>query len=252
MLVSVAMLFAFSVVILSAIVNPDLLNDNKKDVIAYLKLILMVSIPLLFDILYAVQANIMDNSLIEKIIVGTGIICKVEGGVDGDEATENAEEKCKSGGNGGQVIVGTLISSVVVPVYDTMDIDEDVQKSYNTMIVEDVKHIENIAEHINATTDNDNAGWFAGTDTNYALDFNGLLAIVCGLGCVYILVICSLDIAVRVFKLEFMELTAPISIVGYIATGDEKKIKETQNPFVKRIVEAVITFVAPKSNFAAC
>lgn len=143
MLVSVAMLFAFSVVILSAIVNPNLLNDNKKDVIAYLKLILMVSIPLLFDILYAVQVNIMDNSLIEKIIVGTGIC-----GVDGDEATENAEEKCKSGGNGGQVIVGTLISSVVVPVYDTMDIDEDVQKSYNTMVVEELsilKTLQNIS-----------------------------------------------------------------------------------------------------------
>ncbi len=148
MLVSVAMLFAFSVVILSAIVNPDLLNDNKKDVIVYLKLILMVSIPLLFDILYAVQANIMDNSLIEKIIVGTGISCKVEGGVDGDEATENAEEKCKSGGNGGQVIVSTLILSVVVPVYDTMDIDEDVQKSYNTMVVEELsilKTLQNIS-----------------------------------------------------------------------------------------------------------
>ncbi len=73
-----------------------------------------------------------------------------------------------------------------------------------------------------------------------------------------------MNIAVRVFKLEFMELTAPIFIVGYIAAVDEKKIKETQNPFVKRIiaggivfliptiVEAVITFVAPKSIFAAC
>ena len=49
-----------------------------------------------------------------------------------------------------------------------------------------------------------------------------------------------------------------------VIAGDEKKIKEAQKPFVKRIiaavivfliptiVEAVITFAAPKSNFAAC
>ncbi len=226
-LVSVVMLFAFSVVILSAIVNPDLLGDNKKGVTALFKrsilaLVMMVAVPLLFDILYAVQANIMDNSLIEKIIVGTGISCQVDGGVEGDEATENAEEKCKSGGNGGQVIAGTLISSVVVPVDDgTIQVDEDVQESYNAMIAEDIKHIGNFAEHINTTTDNENAGWIAGADTKYAFDFNGLLAIVCGLGCVYILVIYSMDVAVRVFKLAFMELTAPISIVGYIAAGDK-------------------------------
>lgn len=226
-LVSVVMLFAFSVVILSAIVNPDLLGDNKKGVTALFKrsilaLVMMVAVPLLFDILYAVQANIMDNSLIEKIIVGTGISCQVDGGVEGDEATENAEEKCKSGGNGGQVIAGTLISSVVVPVDDgTIQVDEDVQESYNAMIAEDIKHIGNFAEHINTTTDNKNAGWIAGADTKYAFDFNGLLAIVCGLGCVYILVIYSMDVAVRVFKLAFMELTAPISIVGYIAAGDK-------------------------------
>ena len=226
-LVSVVMLFAFSVVILSAIVNPDLLGDNKKGVTALFKrsilaLVMMVAVPLLFDILYAVQANIMDNSLIEKIIVGTGISCQVENGTEGDPETEKLEEKCKSGGNGGQVIAGTLISSVVVPVDDdTIKVDEDVQESYNAMIAEDIKHIGNFAEHINTTTDNKNAGWIAGADTKYAFDFNGLLAIVCGLGCVYILVIYSMDVAVRVFKLAFMELTAPISIVGYIAAGDK-------------------------------
>ena len=57
MLVSVVMLFAFSVVILSAIVNPDLLGDNKKGVTALFKrsilaLVMMVAVPLLFDILY--------------------------------------------------------------------------------------------------------------------------------------------------------------------------------------------------------
>ena len=233
-LVSVVMLFAFSVVILSAIVNPDLLSDNKKGVTALFKrsilaLFLMVLVPFMFNILYKLQSNIMDNSLIEKIIVGTNISCQQDESESADDSTtddtsdtvDESESKCKSGGNGGQVIAGTLISALVYPIEDNINVDEDVQKSYEAMIVEDIKHIGNFAEHINATTDGEDAGWLAGSDTNYAFVFNGLLAIVCGLGCVYILVIFSLDVAVRVFKLAFMELTAPISIVGYIAAGNK-------------------------------
>lgn len=233
-LVSVVMLFAFSVVILSAIVNPDLLSDNKKGVTALFKrsilaLFLMVLVPFMFNILYKLQSNIMDNSLIEKIIVGTNISCQQDESESADDSTtddtsdtvDESESKCKSGGNGGQVIAGTLISALVYPIEDNINVDEDVQESYEAMIAEDIKHIGNFAEHINATTDGEDAGWLAGSDTNYAFVFNGLLAIVCGLGCVYILVIFSLDVAVRVFKLAFMELTAPISIVGYIAAGNK-------------------------------
>lgn len=219
-LVSVVMLFAFSVVILSAIVNPDLLNDNKKGVTALFKraiiaLVLMVSIPFMFNMLYKTQENIMDNSLIEKIIIGSSISCQES------ESTDDSESKCQAGGNGGQVIAGTLLQAVLYPVADDIKVDEDVSEIYANTIVENIDYMGKLAGHINATTDGGDEGWFADEDTNYAFKFNGLLAIVCGLACVYILVIFSMDIAVRVFKLAFMELTAPISIVGYIAAGNK-------------------------------
>lgn len=219
-LVSVVMLFAFSVVILSAIVNPDLLNDNKKGVTALFKraiiaLVLMVSIPFMFSMLYKAQENIMDNSLIEKIIIGSSISCQES------ESTDDSESKCQAGGNGGQVIAGTLLQAVLYPVADDIKVDEDVSEIYTNTIVENIDYMGKLAGHINATTDGGDEGWFADEDTNYAFKFNGLLAIVCGLACVYILVIFSMDIAVRVFKLAFMELTAPISIVGYIAAGNK-------------------------------
>lgn len=219
-LVSVVMLFAFSVVILSAIVNPDLLNDNKKGVTALFKraiiaLVLMVSIPFMFNMLYKAQENIMDNSLIEKIIIGSSISCQES------ESTDDSESKCQAGGNGGQVIAGTLLQAVLYPVADDIKVDEDVSEIYTNTIVENIDYMGKLAGHINATTDGGDEGWYADEDTNYAFKFNGLLAIVCGLACVYILVIFSMDIAVRVFKLAFMELTAPISIVGYIAAGNK-------------------------------
>lgn len=231
-LVSVVMLFAFSVVILSAIVNPDLLNDNKKGVTALFKrsiiaLFLMVLVPFMFNVLYKVQENIMDNSLIEKIIVGTNVSCQPsdsdtsDSDTTSDEPEDYSQSKCRAGGNGGQVIAGTLLQSVLYPVGDDIDIDEEVGDLYANTILKNIDWLGKLASHINATTDGGDEGWFADSDTNYAFKFNGLLAIVCGLGCVYILIIYSIDIAVRVFKLAFMELTAPISIVGYIAAGNK-------------------------------
>lgn len=220
-LVSVVMLFAFSVTILSAIVNPDLLSDGKKGVKAVFKraiiaLMLIVVIPFAFDELYKIQETIMKNSLIEKIVVGIEYNCN-----------SSDKSKCEAGGNGGQVIAGTLMSAVLYPDDEMADADGNVNVSvsvseyYSKMIAEDLpKYIGAVAKNINATDINpENAN--ISNDEAYAFKFNGLIAIVVGLVTVYILVIFAIDVAVRVFKMAFMELTAPISIVSYVAAGDK-------------------------------
>lgn len=220
-LVSVVMLFAFSVTILSAIVNPDLLSDGKKGVKAVFKraiiaLMLIVVIPFAFDELYKIQETIMKNSLIEKIVVGIEYNCN-----------SSDKSKCEAGGNGGQVIAGTLMSAVLYPDDEMADADGNVNvpvsvsEYYSKMIAEDLpKYIGAVAKNINATAINpENAN--ISNDEAYAFKFNGLIAIVVGLVTVYILVIFAIDVAVRVFKMAFMELTAPISIVSYVAAGDK-------------------------------
>ena len=219
-LVSVVMLFAFSVTILSAIVNPDLLTDGKKGVTAMFKraiiaLLLMVVVPFGFDELYVIQDSVMSNSLIEKIVVGINYSCESSDGSD-----------CEVGGNGGQVIAGTLISSVLHPEEKymnddgTLSVEADVSESYRKMVAEDISYLGAVAKNINVTVDDVN-GKDVTDDDPYAFHFDGLIAIVVGLATVYILVLFSIDVAVRVFKLAFMELTAPISIVSYIAAGDK-------------------------------
>ena len=137
-LVSVVMLFAFSVTILSAIVNPDLLSDGKKGVKAVFKraiiaLMLIVVIPFAFDELYKIQETIMKNSLIEKIVVGIEYNCN-----------SSDKSKCEAGGNGGQVIAGTLMSAVLYPDDEMADADGNVNVSvsvseyYSKMIAEDL------------------------------------------------------------------------------------------------------------------
>ena len=217
-LVSVVMLFAFSVTILSAIVNPDLLNDSKKGVAAAFKraiigLALMVVIPFIFDEIYVVQKNIMDNSLIEKIIVGADFRCD----------NNNEDAKCK-GGNGGQVIAGNLISAVLYPDVndgETVQISENISEKYEKMITTNIEYISAVAKHINVTNEGGNSLHSDFNDEDYAFNWDGLVAIIAGGATCYILLLFAIDMAIRVFKLAFLELTAPISIVAYMAKGDE-------------------------------
>ena len=242
-LVSVVMLFAFSVTILSAIVNPDLLSDKKKGVAAIFKrsiigLVLIVVIPFAFDEMYKIQENVMDNNLIEKIIVGSDFQCR-----------EGEEGECEKGGNGGQVIAGNLISSVLYPIDNEVEISEDLNESYSDMVRKDIKNIGIIAKNINITTDGDTKNWGKFDDDNYAFQFDGLIAIVAGIATCYILLLYAIDMAVRVFKLTFLELTAPISIVAYMASGEKvlnswgKEVMKTfLDVFVRIAVMAIYLF----------
>lgn len=235
-LVSVVMLFAFSITILSAIVNPDLLNDSKKGVAAAFKraiigLALMVVIPFIFDEIYDAQKNIMDNSLIEKIIVGADFRC------DQDE-----DGNCKVGGNGGQVIAGNLISSVLYPVEDNVQISENISDKYEKMITTDIRYIGAVSKHINVTTEGDNAYHSDFDDDDYAFNWDGLVAIIAGFATCYILLLFAIDMAIRVFKLAFLELTAPISIVAYMASGD-KTLKSWAGQVLKTFLD-VFTRIA--------
>lgn len=236
-LVSVVMLFAFSVTILSAIVNPDLLNDSKKGVAAAFKraiigLALMVVIPFAFDEIYAVQKNIMDNSLIEKIIVGADFRCD-----------QNEEGNCTTGGNGGQVIAGNLISSVLYPVTDNVQISENISEKYEKMITTDIRYIGAVAKHINVTTEGDNAYRSDFDDDDYAFNWDGLVAIIAGGATCYILLLFAIDMAIRVFKLAFLELTAPISIVAYMASGD-KILKSWGQEVLKTFLDVFVRIAA--------
>lgn len=224
-LISVIMLFAFSANILAAITNPDLLTDKKKGVAALFKraiigLVLIVIIPFAFDEAYVIQEQVVGNNLIEKIIVG---INYTEGGST----------------NAGQVIAGSLISSVLHPNIaegeDEVLINEDISDDYSEMVKSNIKKIDTIKYNINITKDGtDNEKMFTDSE-NYAFSFDGLIALIAGFACCYLLIIFSMDMAVRIFKLAFLELTSPIIVVSYMCVGDDifkKWIKEVGSTFV--------------------
>lgn len=212
-LVSVVMLFAFSATLLGSIVNPDLLSDRKKGFWAVFKrsvigVVLIVVIPFAFDLAYELQNGIMRSSTIEKLVLGINY--------SDDENTIGSESS--SGGKGGQIIAGSLIKSVLRPMNDQDEVEVEVEglgDDYNTMIASDIRAIEKVAPHINVAPAGDS------TEEQYAFDFDGLIAIIAGGVAVYILLLFAIDMAVRMFNLAFLELTAPISIMAYMGLGNK-------------------------------
>ncbi len=226
-LVSVVMLFAFSANILAAIVNPDLMNDKKKGVGAMFKraiigLALIIIIPFGFDEAYVIQREVVSKNLIEKIVVGVNY----------------ADGSCT---NGGQVIAGTLLSSVLHPDVadgEELEVSEKVATRYNTMIKTDIKDIEVFKMHINVdkgTTDTNESFHWDSSNENYAFKFDGLIALIAGGVCCYLLITFAIDMAVRIFKLAFLELTSPIIVISYMSAGDQilkKWFQETLKTFL--------------------
>lgn len=221
-LISVVMLFAFSVNILMAIVNPDLLSDKKKGVGAMIKramvgIILIILIPFAFSEAYKIQRDVINKNLIEKIVLG--INYNTSSSNDSDDKQFN---------NGGQVIAGQLISSVLHPNIieedEEIKISEDISSAYSSMITTDIKDIDYIAQNINITKEkgghNEDLKWTKADAASYAFAFDGLIAILAGGVCCYLLIIFAMDMAVRIFSLAFLELTSPIIVVSYIGVGD--------------------------------
>ena len=229
-LVSVVMLFAFSATALASIVNPDLIEDKKKGIGAVFKrgiigIVLIAAIPFAFNKAYEYQEKIIQEHVIEQSLVGMKF-----------------NKDNTPGGNGGKVIAGSLISSVIYPnVEDENDVLEiettvgsDPQTAYSNM-VNDISTMSAFADHLNDPPKDGSK--------EYAFEFNGIIAIIAGLVADYILLIFAMDMAVRVFKLAFFELTAPVSVIAYIATGADS-LKKWASEVGKTYLDVFIRIAA--------
>lgn len=98
-LISVIMLFAFSIKLITAIVNPDSLTDKKKGFTglfmrSLIGILLIVFIPWGFQMAYELQDKLLDKSIIQKLVLG---------------------DKAAYSTNGGDVIAGATLSTFLQP-----------------------------------------------------------------------------------------------------------------------------------------
>ena len=220
-MVSVVILFAFSVKLIEAIVNPDMLTDSKKGVTGVLKrtiigLILIVAIPNIFNFLYYFQAEIISSSLVEKIVLGYS----------------DAESDATTDYNGG-VLTSTIITGFVYPVDENgvriterTLCGEDTNCNFADKLVELNPEYENYVSFLGGNPQYDKLESLtkdlAGFDgTLYKAEAGGFLLLGIGLFILYQVIVLCFDAALRLVNLGILEMIAPIIIVAYIAGGSD-------------------------------
>lgn len=241
-LMSVVMLFAFASKALAAIINPDLLFDSKKGFTSVIKrsviaLVLIIAVPFAFNYFYEFQQQIMDNSVIEKLIIGSSI-------------NDNDKNDKKIVDSAGQILASTAFSSVVYPNSDDGTCDAGngmgiigdaasvlsgltkltpspgnivgtftICNVYESAVNDDITWVIMLPNIINAEKGSVKA--LVWNDYVLTLDWYGLLAVLVSLAIVYFLIIFCMDSALRLIKMGFLELTAPIVIMAYVFGGND-------------------------------
>ena len=125
---------------------------------------------------------------------------------------------------------------------------------YVKAVNEDIEYVTYLVDGINATTSAAGpsmAGQGFSTDTEkyvFQFDYWGLLCLAVSGAVVYMLILFCIDSALRLIKLGFLEITAPVSIMAYIYGGSEylkkwfNEVLSTVIGFFLRV--AAISFLA--------
>lgn len=194
--ISVCMLFALGIKLISAIVNPDMLTDQKKGVKsvamhAIFAVFLIVLIPIGFDKLYEVQGDVVENKLIEKVVLGM-------------DTSEDSEP--------GQILAAYAFASFCQP-NDNVSIEalsSSGSDLYNKAISGDISKIKEMDGVINSKTDG-----------VYDLEYNAIISPAVGIYLIYQLILMAMDMALRTIKLGVLQLITPVILCAYVVAGTD-------------------------------
>lgn len=203
MILTIVMTFYITFEFVKYVINPDNITDKEKGVgnILYrmvLVVVLIAFVPKLFTLAYRAQNIILNNQVISKIILGkknvnvetaggefSANLLSLFYGID-EEACANNQGNCSDA------------EDVVTENLDNLSTNGSV----------------NILEGINVTVEKSLVRF----DDSYtpAIKFSGFFAIGVGLFVLYVLVLYSVDVGIRYAQLLFLQIMAPIAIMGYI------------------------------------
>lgn len=280
LVIGVFMLFKLSVTILEGIMDPARITDKKAGAgkiisriitsLVILALITPINIPspqnkwerqvnnngLLFGALYSLQERILSNNTIGKLVLGT-----TDGVTDADEQGQTLSESAKQ--FAGQILRGFFRINVVPEPDDGYDVetgqDPEVNKDYRfcdfTEEQEQFYITATPAELLSAVNDtceiDSNSSWFQelgekissilfGKETYYRYSYSPIAGIVALIISV-ILILYTIDVAIRALKLAILRLIAPIPIISHMSiSAKEGKGEDAFSSWVRSLTSTYL------------
>lgn len=280
LVIGVFMLFKLSVTILEGIMDPARITDKKAGAgkiisriitsLVILALITPINIPnpqnkwekqvnnngLLFGALYSLQERILSNNTIGKLVLGT-----TDGVTDADEQGQTLSESANQ--FAGQILRGFFRINVVPEPDDGYDVetgqDPEVNKDYRfcdfTEKQEQFYNTATPAELLSAVNDtceiDSNSSWVQelgekissilfGKETYYRYSYSPLAGIVALIISV-ILILYTIDVAIRALKLAILRLIAPIPIISHMSiSAKEGKGEDAFSSWVRSLTSTYL------------
>lgn len=236
MIIGVVMLFLLSYNLLTNIVNPEGKGKETagKTIFNVVKaVILLALVPTIFDFAYQLQEALLSHNTIGKIIMGTG--SQYSG------ASKTSEEILNAGGT--NMALGVL-QAFIVPT--------DNKEASETQIEGSTRNLQNVWDDISTENDfsilTDIAPASAAEGSARTVEYHYVLSTLAGFVVIYLLLSYCLALGIRVFKLAFYELIAPIPIMASIIPNKKdmlgKWISLTLTTFLEVFIRIAILYFA--------
>lgn len=208
------MIFRLTFAFIQYLINPDTMTDKNKGAGNLVtKMIVMVvllgSIPYMFKLAFSLQNAINEDKIIPRIIMGYS-----------PDESNNATM-------GGMLAQSTFYTFFRINENVTCkDSDADFALVTTDAIEEDLKSADFslLSTFVNQKCNlNDDS---SKKDYIYELDAGGLGCLVIGIAVLYIVFIFTIQLAVRLFQLAYLQVIAPIPIMMYITPKGDEKLKK--------------------------
>lgn len=223
-LVGVIVLFAIAIKLISAIVNPDTLSDNKKGAKSlYFRTVLAVVfifiIPALFTYSYKLQLKLIDsNFLISRVF--------------GYQIPDDAD-------------VGQLLSWTTFSSFCTLgeDADETDREYYRRVSYDMSRFMDELTSRIKSK---DGMGGkynlLSGSTAHASFNYHTLLSPIAGCVVAYEMFLLCMDTLFRAAKLAFLELMLPIILGAFVFNADI--IKKWAKEFISTYLSLFLKVLA--------
>lgn len=235
---TVVMMFYITFEFVKYLMQPDMMEDKEKGVAGMGKRIVIVILliaftPDMFKYAWKLQDVIIGNDVIPRIILGTG-------------SSYAKSAKTKPGNN----FAATMLHEFYEYSDTLNDADDKNECSENipcrAIVNGNIKTLQedgetpNLLLGLNASTSGE-----GGTKIPL-ITFNGIFAVGVGIFILYILIIYTIEVAKRVFQLTYLQIIAPIPIMGYLSPKKDnlfsKWLKQCTTTYLDLFIRLMIMY----------
>lgn len=211
------MVFRITFAFIEYIIDPDAMTDKKKGAGTIIKKVIIVIILLgstssLFKLAFQAQDIIVNNDIVSKVIFGTKNTDKEKFGSELSYEVFSAFYRI----NDDEIVNETAIYNECKDIMDNW-LEEDMRENNGSLDLAYTCLNERAKYDINGET-----------KEKYIIDFDGggFLALFIGIIILYVIVIFTIQVGVRVIQLAYLQIIAPIPIVMYLTPKGDDTLKK--------------------------